>query len=561
MNERPSNPLLEVLAGVASALVVPILIAWWAASSLSGRQRVWRLRGQSRMLWIFAIVGSAVATVLVARHLYSELSHAQWKTALWTLMLLWLCEVPIGLAVGVLRLQHIATRLHHGRLAPNRAEPTRRAIIDAGVADARERFRRAGCVLPDLIDGTGIVVGVVAQAPDHRMPITRFMEPERDVLHEMNQDGLLVMPLSASSPSHHLVIGATGSGKSTLLSRMALASLRRGFRVAIIDMKGGTDEAELFLGLGQYMTQQLTTKRWPGEPLDLWRGTAADVADRVVGFLPPPAPGGGEYYRARLVRAIKAVTERTTAGVPRNPTELLNRIRNIGAFANDPEDREALMRKSGGVTVAQEIAEALGSYLEPLRMAGDRATAGGWTWSDPWDLAVISLDATREQMKRLGAAILHDFDAWTRSADREVDPRPMMLIVDEGGVLQSIHGAPALTNLVARARSARVSVVIAAQTLSSLGPDGEQIMATGTTRWLGRSPDPEQMSMASGTRSAVETGHQDGMNGLTGGRSLREQRALLVDPDLVRRLPNFVWVVSEHGKAILGYCPPLNYHM
>jgi hypothetical protein len=67
------------------------------------------------------------------------------------------------------------------------------------------------------------------------------------------------------------------------------------------------------------------------------------------------------------------------------------------------------------------------------------------------------------------------------------------------------------------------------------------------------------MAMAAGTRSVSETGHQDGVGGFTGVRTIREQRSLLIDPDFIRSLPTFVWVISEHGKVISGYCPPFDF--
>lgn len=548
-----------VLIGSLTLIAMPLTLAWFTVPHLSGRHQIWQRRKIRRSTQIIVLLASCLATLYAMQNLHENLYSLNPKSVSLALLILWVSEIPVALLVGLIRLKHLATQLNQGRLPPAKTESTRRAIQDAAIADAQRLFKDIGGVLPISKRANNPIIGVIAQSPDHRLPFTRFREPELDVLRSIDQDGFLTLPMSASSPSHHLVIGATGSGKSTLLSRMAFAALTQGFRVAILDMKGGADEARMFMELKNRLVHPIKTKCWPGEPLDLWRGSASEIADRVMGFLPAPSQGGTEYYRARLARAVKSVTERTSASIPRSADELIYRIRNIGEFADDEEDRNALMTKVGNKSVSSEIAEAIGGYLEPLRMLGEKATFGGWSWSDDWDLAMISLDATKESMTRLGVAILHDFDAWTRSSRRELDSRPMMLILDEGGVLQSVNGAPALTNLVSRARSARVSVVIAAQTLTSLGQDGLEIMSTGTTRWLGRTPDPEVMSMASGTRSAVETGHQDGEDGLTGVRTLREQRALMIDPDLIRRLPTFMWMISEHGKAILGYCPPFDF--
>lgn len=549
----------QIFIALVGAFVLPLVVAWHSALTLAGRANTWKLRFIPAKYFFLCPAFTLLGSYLIVRTAKANQIDLELKNLMLLVALLWIIQIPSAVIVFSIRLRKVATDFQQGRVEPNKSEAIRDALFTSGVNRARNYFKKLNYLLPISTEKGQAVIGIVAETKDARYLMNRFSEPNRHILDEMNSDGLLTIPLAPNSPSHHLVIGATGSGKSTLLSRMALSALHHNFRVVILDFKGGKEEAELFLSLGTYGESRYQTKCWPGDPLDLWRGTASDVADRVIGFLPAPAPGGGEYYRARLMRAIKAVTERTSAGVPRSADELISRIRNAGAFADDQEDREALMRKGSGGTASGEIADALGSYLDPLRGSGAYATNGGWSWSDKWDLAVISLDSTREAFKRLGAAILHDFDAWSRSPERFIDPRPVMLIVDEGGVLQTIHGAPALTNLVARGRSARISVVIAAQTLSSLGVDGEQIMATGTTRWLGRSPDPEIMAMAAGTRSVIETGHQDGKDGYTGVRSMREQKALLVDPDLVRRLPNFVWITSEHGRKITGFCPPVNY--
>ena len=559
MNEKKETETNNVFGALLGITILPVMIAWFLPQTMSGNPLAWKVRYVKRGKIIFAFALSVLLSFIYLTKVLPTYFIFSLKSLVFHLLVFWILLIPSSFSIFYWRLAHVATDLEQGRLTPSKSASTRTAIAIAGIERAKQLFEGSNFQIPNFSKSNKPVIGFISQAPDLRTLSQRKMEPEHFQLQDMKDGELLTFPLNGTSPSHHLVIGATGSGKTTLLSRMASAALENGFRVAIIDFKGGNEEAQLFKGIANHVKSDVRTVCWPGNPMDLWRGSTTDISDRVIGFLPAPSPGGSEYYRARIMRAIKAVVERTSESVPRSADELIYRIRNAGSYVDDPEDRDVLLKKAAGGTVASEIAEALGSYLEPLRMTGEYATTGGWSWSDHWDLAVISLDSTKEQMKRLGGSILHDFDAWTRSSARNLDPRPMMIIVDEGGVLQSINGAPALSNLVARARSARVSVVIAAQTLSSLGPDGEQILPTGTTRWLGRSPDPEMMAMAAGTRSVSETGHQDGIDGFTGVRTIREQRALLIDPDFIRSLPTFVWVISEHGKVISGYCPPISY--
>lgn len=542
---------------VTALVALPLLIAWVWSPRLTGRARVWRWRAQNRWLVAAALIGSTIATALVAYGMWLSLLAAQWTLALALLPLMWAVEVPWAAVVVVLRLRHFATHLHHGRVAPNRSAPARTAIREAAFADAVEFYENSQRTIPTRSDNGLPTVGVAAEPRDHRHWWERFSAPDRHRLTEFTDGPYAVMPMDANSPAHHLVIGATGAGKTTLLIRMAHAALSNGFRVAVVDFKGAEQEALAYLDLARRCGPLMQTKRWPGDALDLWRGTPEDISERVLGFIPPPSTGGSEFYRARIQRGINAVVLRTSAGVPRSATELVERIAKAGSFAEDATDREVLLSKEQGRQVCVSVAESLGSYLEPLRQPSPKATSGGFSWEDGWDLAVISIDATREQSLRLGAAVLHDFDSWTRSGRRIIDPRPLLLIVDEAGALGRINGAPALTNLVARARSACVSVVIASQTLTSLGAEGQEVLNTGPVRWLGQTPAPEMMAMAGGTRRVVETGHQDGAGGLTGVRALREQAAFVVDPDDARTLPTFFWVVGKAGRATHVYAPPL----
>jgi hypothetical protein len=169
------------------------------------------------------------------------------------------------------------------------------------------------------------------------------------------------------------------------------------------------------------------------------------------------------------------------------------------------------------------------------------------------------LDATRESDLRIGAAILHDFDSWLRTPMRQANPRPILFVVDEAGALGRINATHTLLNLVARGRSSGVSVVIASQTLGSLGITGEELLNTGPIRWLGQTPAPQEMIDATGTKHVIETSYGEGDSGWNGKRSGRAQRAYSVDPDVIRDLPKFYWNISEGGKNIYAYVPPLNY--
>jgi hypothetical protein len=341
---------------------------------------------------------------------------------------------------------------------------------------------------------------------------------------------------------------------------MGACALDANWRVVFIDFKGGRQERELFSAIGcDTMKTKPRVKNWPGDPIDLFRGSKEDIADRITGFLPAPTQGDGDFYRARMVRALWAVIVYTSAPAPTNVDEILNRVRNGNSFAERAEDRAIFGQKEKGIPVGDVIAEGLANRLDPLRGVGPRATHSGFSWSDPWETAVFSLDATKESDLRIGAAILHDFDSWLRTPMRQDNPKPILFVVDEAGALGRINATHTLLNLVARGRSSGVSVVIASQTLGSLGMTGQELLNTGPIRWLGQTPSPQEMIDATGTKHVVETSYGEGDRGWNGKSSGRAQRAYAVDPDVIRDLPKFYWNISEGGKNIYAYVPPLNY--
>jgi hypothetical protein len=340
---------------------------------------------------------------------------------------------------------------------------------------------------------------------------------------------------------------------------MGASALDANWSVVFVDFKGGHQERELFSAIGcDTMKTKPIVKNWPGDPIDLFRGSKEDIADRITGFLPAPTQGDGDFYRVRMIKALWAVIVYTSAPAPTNVDEILNRVRNGNSFAENPEDRAIFAQKEKGIPVGEHIAGGLANYLNPLRGVGPRATHSGFSWSDPWEIAVFSLDATRESDLRIGAAILHDFDSWLRTSLRQGNPKPILFVVDEAGALGRINATHTLLNLVSRARSTGVSVVVASQNLTSL-LIGEELLNTGPIRWLGQTPSPQEMIDATGTKHVVETSYGEGDQGWNGKRSGRAQRAYAIDPDVIRDLPKFYWNISEGGKNIYAYVPPLNY--
>jgi hypothetical protein len=434
------------------------------------------------------------------------------------------------------------------------------AISQHGYKRAKDFFKSLSYTIPLRSESNSSVIALDANSPDYRPLRERKNFPDFHLLTRFSEGKLITFPLNRNSIEHHLVIGNTGSGKSRLLSRMALSALDQGFRVVIVDFKGGIEERDLYLSIPNLIPdKKFNSICYPGVPIDLFSGTKYEIAERILGFLPAPSGTDGAYYQSRNARAVTAVVCRTSAQPPKSAEEVLDRLRHGENFAEDPLDIEMFSQKEKGVSVGFLIAQSVANYLSPLMGTGGRATSGGYSFYHDLDLRVFSLDSTKQSEIRIGNAVLHDLDSYLRTESRANDSRGILLIIDEAGALQRIGGSETVQNLIARGRSAGVSVVVASQTLTGLGANHEEILNTGTIRWLGRSVNQELMIHSAGTKQSIETSFQEEEGRWDGKRTARSQKAFVIDPDVIKNLPKFVWNVSDGGKCRFVFAPPLFY--
>jgi hypothetical protein len=90
-------------------------------------------------------------------------------------------------------------------------------------------------------------------------------------------------------------------------------------------------------------------------------------------------------------------------------------------------------------------------------------------------------------------AILNDFALWIFSQERWQNKSPILIVIDKASALGRLAGVPVLSALMQRARSARVSIVIASQTYTAFGDDSEELIYSGAIRWLGVSSKVDEM--------------------------------------------------------------------
>ena len=557
--ENEGNDFLDqILKALIGICFLPLVIGYLAIPRYASSTKVWRLKEVTFKLVVSAIV-LLPAQFLLIKFTFHFLLQRDWGAGVLMIVLNWISLIPLSLLIGSYRLSEIQTEFSEGLLAPNLVAGVKHGLNFYGFEKAHRMFVESGFQIPVGQKNNQTYIGFSAQQPDFRFKRARRQSANFNLLTDYMDGDLISFNVNADEGAHHLIIGATGSGKSTLMSRMALCALLKNNRVIIFDFKGG-NEKFMYEGLKQFVpNREVNVVKFPSDPIDLFSGDAEEIAERLISFLPSATQGDGDYYRSRMVRAIYAVTERTSHQPPRSIDEVLRRVRDGLSYAEDPEDLAMFKQKDKGIPAGEIIAEGLASRFEPLRKSGGRATFGGFKWSDPWDMAVLSFRNTSEGEVRLGGAILNSLDGWLWSPDRALDPRPILLMVDEGGVLQNFAGTPSLLNMVARARSAQCGVVVASQTIESMGPDGEELMKTGPTRWLGRTPSPELMIFATGTHDVIEPSVQQGINGWDGKKTGRLQKAFVIEPDVIRGLPKFVWSIGDGNKSVFAYVPPIDF--
>ena len=554
-NEKNSGDEIWILLG--SLLFLPFMIIHLYIQKKSTSSRTWRLYDFYKLSkrWALPSLVLSAAAIYVSILLVTK-GHP--KIAIFAYLLSWATSCALWIISGNLHLQKIASEVSKGIFDLSLLASVKQAMMKYGFERAVRLSERLQNRYPKRAENNQPILAVCAQSPDFRKRSDRKRMPDKYVLKERQSGDFITFQVENKEFPHHLVIGATGSGKTTLLSRMTLTALQENYRVVFIDFKGGDEERSLITGIGKFLDRPIKVVGWPGSGINLFTGSPEEIADKLIGFLPAPTGGAGDYYRSRLVNAISAVIVRSGIHPPTIADELINRVRNGLSYCSNEQDREFFNQKEKGVPIGHDISTSLASYLNPLRRQGKESTSQGFTWTDDWDLAFIQLNSTREEYVRVGSAILHDFNFWVRSFHRDRNPKPILLIIDEAGVLGRIAGSPALSDLIARARSRRVSVVLASQTLSGIGPEAEEILNTGPIRWIGKTSNPEEMTMAAGTKEVIETSYQYEEDGWRGKMSARQQESFVISPTVVRHLGTFFWSLSEGGKATWVYAPPLN---
>ena len=537
---------------------LPLAIASFLFPRIAVRERIWKFKELNKRIYLLVIL-SGIVGLLIQWVALKTLLALHFKQAFILLAISWVVLIPSAIPVITHNLTIVQDKLFLGRLPLHLIAAIKGAVLRSAFSLAIDRYKELNLLLPLRDKNKKEIVGLSAQPKDYRSRRLRKDFPKRTVLVDYISDDYILFNQRKESPEHQLVIGETGSGKSRLLSRLALAGLADDWKIVVIDFKGGKEEKQLFSDLGKYLPdRRIKVVNFPDQPFEIFMGTHKDIADKMIGFLPPLTNTPADFYIYRQMRAIRAVIENPNLSIPKTAEEVLSRIKNGAKFGSTNEERLWFKTKDKGQELCDLLEAEISQYFAPMMRQVGWKLNGGITWSDDWDILVVSLDGSLSCDVLVGEILLMDFDMFLRKNSRYTDPRNFLVIVDEAGALNTIGGSRNLNSLISRSRSAGVGVVIASQTVLGLGKIGDELIEGIPIRWLGRSSSPQKIIDLVGTEDVIEGNFDHGDDGWNPATSAKAQKAYIVDPDAIRSLPTFVWNLSKAGKNVYVYAPPLN---
>ena len=342
-----------------------------------------------------------------------------------------------------------------------------------------------------------------------------------------------------------LIVGETGSGKTVTALTLAREALRGGWDVYWIDGKTDPATRDAFLTLAR--AADLDPRDGTTEPLNGWRGESEAILNRLLATQAFTEP----YYEGVARTVLRhAVGDRP----PRSFGELVARL-----------DKRALQRASRDDTEALEAIRALPdkdvagvrARYDGIAWAGGATLDGSWSYEDTRAAYVpVGRPENRHQAAEVGAFLLEDILHWALA--RKQPGRQALVIVDEFSKLSDRPGVA--VDLVERARSFNVAVVLIAQAWASLGPDDtirNRLAGTVGTVIAHQLKQPDDVAALAGTEWVLERTEQTHTLDHTGLGSQRAGNRYVVHPDDIRRLHQGEAFIIHAGQALkLRVRPP-----
>ena len=343
-----------------------------------------------------------------------------------------------------------------------------REVLAGGDLATRARQRR------------GITDAARARAVRRRIKDRGWVTDDGVAVGQDRTGAAVRIPVCGSRAAMTLVAGATGSGKTVTMALMALAAIRRGFGVVVVDPKPD-----------DFLLELLRRCRGPGGPPThglgaRWRLGLQPVRGRHRHRDRRQDPLDGDLHRAALSAARPALSRACRPVAPlgghdrqpgHRPSSTCSRAGCPRSRARLPDQkRSELLDYLETLTPQQErdlagtrdrlaiLAESDVRRLARSEDGGRDGSICGARWRTG-DVVLFRLDADRRPLATgmLASAVIQDLVAI--SADRQHgDHRPGLVLIDEFSAI----AAKEVARLFSRARGAQLSVVLGTQELADL---------------------------------------------------------------------------------------------
>jgi hypothetical protein len=445
-------------------------------------------------------------------------------------------ESPIGVPLGVLVGAGIMAHSEHQAAGAEWHPATRRRQQRQQAATARTAARlvahhREDPALPQL----GVVL-------DH-LGLAEWVA------------GRYVIVPAAMRGLGQLVIGMPGMGKTVTLVRLVYLAAKAGRQVVFIDCKG-TDPAlpGQIVAAYRVANPHARVRLWPNEPIDLWRGTPAEISNKLMGTQQFATEGGGAWYGDIAARVVQLAVE-APCGPPRNSREFMRRLakQELEGLWQDAEDPHAMAAALQDIDAFDEqefrgVRIKFATFFTSLRGRFD----GGWGFEDA-DLVVCTVPAmSRRDSDAVVRALIEDARYYLLNPARKPrEGKDVTVIVDE---FSAVKGATEQTiDLAERARDVGGQVVLASQSVQGLGTPEKRAQLLGACTGgviLLRTADPEPFLALAGSVRTPELSWQLDQYGATGQAKAFMGERPLIDPNAVRMAPPLEGWVIQAGRAV-----------
>jgi len=373
--------------------------------------------------------------------------------------------------------------------------------------------------------------------------------------------GAVVLP-EPPTVRHLCFLGETGCGKSEAVFLkveydMARPGKRHVIHINCKEPGHGPGSSERLAKMAADAGRTSMRLEHGASPYDPMRGTAKQIHQRLMA-----AEEWSEPWYQHLASVVLALALELAEREGHPPESLGELVKDLlqGGLANLARDDERaaealeLIEKNDSMGLATRLMD------QALQLAGwvGPATAGGWGWEDAEVIGVDLPTSTEPGAARmLLRLMLTDLAGWMTDQRRPMlsttKAVPLTLVLEEIGALD---GDPILAqrivNLMERARSSEVEVVLVAHTPLSLGdPRAQEAILSHTTVITGTQVDQdavERLAALAGTEVGEEgsVAYQPGTDTVAG--SIRAQHVYKVNPNTLRQLSRGELVIMHHGR-------------